>query len=649
MKTDHTISMQGQMLIEILIGVALLAILLPVIFGAFITTREGKPQQQKKLEATLLMQETYEQIRVIREGGWDTFAREDNVYHIQQDGTSWDLIEGSGVVDGFTQSITLQSIRRDSSGAIIPSGGFLDPSTREVTISISWSIPRPGSVRSTFYLTRYHDNASITQTTVGDFTPGVVQNTTITDTVGGEITLASGGRGDWCKPQEYIVDELDLPDSGVARDVLAIEGKAFTGKHAGSSGNFLEIGISNEDTPTASIQNIINGYETNDIFIDENYAYVATGDVSRDVVIVDLATNQEVGYYNDSNLFGTAQGVFVKDNVGFVTIGFRLHSFDLSSKSGSRPELDSVFLGWFNTGYRLFIVGDYAYIAVDWGWSELRLVNISNPYNLDLGAKADVNGERGQEVYVNATGTRAYLATDDSGSRDEFFIINTDFPASSKNSSSFSLPVISSQDSGGMDPRGITVAPGNIAIMVGVGGEEYQVYNLSNENDPQKCGGIEVDSGIYGVSAVLEQDGDAFSYVVTGDGDNEFKIIEGGPGGQYASTGNFESSMISFGYPIAFNRLSFTYDEPNQTDLKLQVAVASPEDGNCSNAVYTYVGPDGTSSTFFEDTTDISVPFGEYAPTYQNPGLCFRYKVYLETLDYSSTPVFHDITINYSP
>jgi hypothetical protein len=53
----------------------------------------------------------------------------------------------------------------------------------------------------------------------------------------------------------------------------------------------------------------------------DRYAYVATDDVSRDVVIIDLNTNTEVGYFNDSFWWGTAQGVFVKGNVGYAVIG----------------------------------------------------------------------------------------------------------------------------------------------------------------------------------------------------------------------------------------------------------------------------------------------------------------------------------------
>jgi hypothetical protein len=411
----------------------------------------------------------------------------------------------------------------------------------------------------------------------------------------------------------------------------------------------VEIGINNDDIPTPTIEAIMSGYETNDVFIDGSYAYVATNDISKDVVIIDLTTNQEVGYFNDTSWFGTAQGVFVAGNVGYVTIGLNLHTFDLSSKSGSRPERDRVFL--WGTGYRLFVVGNYAYIAVDWGSSELRLVNVANASDIRLAAKADVNGERGQEVFVNDTGTRAYLATSQSSSKRELFIINTNVPTNSKNNSSYNLPILSTYDSEGMSPRGVTAVTGNKVILVGTGAEEYQVIDITNETNPQRCGGINVDTGIYGVASILETDNDAFSYVVTGDTTKEFKIIEGGPGGSYASEGVFTSQFIDNGQPTAFNRFEATVSRVAENDITMQVAVADPVSGSCVNANYSFIGPDMTSNTFFTESAGKiigTIPFGTFG-NYKNPARGFKYRVFLSTTESTLTPTFYDILLNYSP
>jgi hypothetical protein len=294
------------------------------------------------------------------------------------------------------------------------------------------------------------------------------------------------------------------------------------------------------------------------------------------------------------------------------------------------------------------VVGNYAYIAVDWGVSELRLVNISNPNNLKLAARSDVNGEKGQEVYVNDTGTRVYLATSASSSKNELFIINTDVPAANKNSSSYNLPVISAYDAAGMNPKGVTAVTANKVILVGTGGEEYQVIDITNENSPTRCGGVEVNSNVYGVSAVLEGDGDAYSYIVTGDSNSEFKIIEGGPGGKYSDYGVFESRTFDAGNSAAFNRFEASVTKPALTDIRFQVGIADPIEDNCDNVSYTFVGPDATAETYFTDSWGV-IPFNGDGVGYENPGRCLRYVAYLHSSDRNQTPVLEDISFNYSP
>lgn len=647
----------GFTLIEILLILGLSALILPPLFAGLMSTRGGKVDQQKRIQALELLKEATEAARSYRENDWTQFAV-NGTYHPVIVNNTWTLATGSEVINGFTREIDISSVQR-SGGAIVETGGTQDPSTKKLVSTVSWTNPTAGSVTSTQYITRYLDNVSYTQTTQADFNPGIKTNVSVTNTAGGEVMLSAGSNGDWCRPNDFIRTELNLPGNAAATDVKAYEGKAFTGTNQTSSGSFIEINVGNSNPPTAVIDSQINGYQTNDVFISGNYAYVATNDPNKDVVIIDLTTNSEVGYYNGSNSwpynFGNAEGVFVVGDTGYVTIGLFLHSFNLSAKTGSRPVRDTVFL--WGTGYRLYIVGNHAYIAVDFGSAELRLVNIANPSNMSLGAKANVNGTRGQEVFVNSTGTRAYLATTADNSRDEFFVINTNVSTSQKNNSNTNLSVIDSYDASGMDPKGVTLVTGNKAILVGAGAEEYQVIDITNENNITRCGGTQVDSGIFGVGSVLEADGDAYSYIVTGDINNEFKIIEGGVGGGlFSSPGTFLSAVIDSDSATlgnvaqaVFNRFSATYTLPDQTDIQFQFAGADPVNGSCNGAVYDFVGPDGTSGSYFTTATALAIPLHDDGTGYENPARCAKYKVVLTTLDNTSSPVFNDITINYVP
>jgi type II secretory pathway pseudopilin PulG len=632
----------GSLLVEVLIVMGLMGLLLPALISAVVTTKQGEVQREKRIQATGLLREAMEAIRVVREDDWQTFATA-GTYHPVVNGSTWQLAAGPETINGLTRQVIIGNVSRDATGKIASGSATIDPSTKKITISVGWTQPTTGHVESVEYLTRYLDNLSITETTEADFNPGTKNGTAVVNDEGGEVILSSGGKGNWCKPNEHIQAQFDLPQSARARVVKAIQGKAFTGTD-GSGGVFVELGISQDDPPQVTVASTVAGYDTKDIFIDNNYAYIATGDTSKDVVIVDLNTNQEVGYFNDTFWWGSAQGVFVKGNVGYVTIGPKLHTFDLSSKTGSRPELDSVELSpywWFPaTGYRLQVVGNYAYVALDFGSAELQLINVTNPSNISRAGSADVNSERGEDLVVNETGTRAYLLTEISSNKREMFIINTQ-------NKTGTLPKVGEYDTNGMDPRGLALVTENKLIIVGTGGEEYQVVTIAQESSPQRCGGLELETGVYGVSGVLESDGEAFSYIVTRDTNSEFKVIEGGAGDAFASSGTFESKTLSTAYPTAFNYSISDFTKPNQTSAQYQVAVADPVNGNCTNANFVYVGPSGTSSDFF--TSEGAIPLNDDGVGYENPGQCFRYKVFLSTADSSSTPLVNSMIVNYSP
>lgn len=654
---SKALSQKGYSLVEMMVAIGLFAVMMPVLFAGFIASRDGKPQQENRVIAASLLQETVEAVRIVREQGWEEFAV-DGVFHptIDEGSGTWILTPGAETVNQFTRQITIEPILRNDEGEIDFIGGNPDPSSKRVIVEIDWDQPLVSSVVSTIYITRYLDNLSFINTTSEDFSVDGYQmnNIEIVEYGDGALQLAPyyPGHGDWCRPTDFVVAELDLPGSGRARNVAAIENKAFTGT-VDDGGNYVEIDISDNNPPQLDINALISGYRTNDVFIDENYAYLATTwDFDKSVVIIDLETHQEVGFFNDTSWWGFAQGVYVKDNVGYVTAGPRLVTFDLSSKTGQRPELGRVnlapgFFYWLATGYRLKVVDDYAYVAMNFNSSEMRLINVSNPSNPFRGARANVNRSSGREVSVNEDGTRAYLTTTSSSTDPELFVINTAVSQSNKNNQSYTLPIISSYDAGNMDPRGVSVVPGNKIILVGVGGEEYQVIDSTDENNLVRCGGLSTGTGIYGVATIIEEDDDAYSYVVTADSNAEFKVIEGGPGYDDPLSGWYESAPFDASRASAFNRLIIEDLLPTGTSSQYQVAVSNPDDGNCENADYTFVGPDGTVDSYYNENGPL--PLTNTADHYNNPGKCFRYKVFLETINREHTPILESILVNYSP
>lgn len=635
--------MKGQSLIELMIAFGLTAILLPVLLTAMVASRQGKPQQTQRMQAAGFLKEAAEALRSVREADWSNVAQ-NGEYHPQVSGSSWALAAGPETVSGFTRKITIGSVFRDATGNIVDSGGTLDASTKKVTMSVSWGLPFLSSLDSIMYLARY-TNASFTHTTEVDFNlaGSSKTNVEVTATGGGAVALSppGSGKGDWCQPK--IVGELNLPRQGDARAVTAVPFEAFVGTGLDASGvSLADITISNGSPPVPTVKGTVDGYKTNDVFGEPGYAYLATDNSKKEVVVVDTSTFLEVGFL-DIPGNRNARSIYVVGSIGFLVEGGSLVTFDLSSKNGSRPILATLNVG--SNASSVFVVGSYAYVAVNSGTNQLTIIEVSpDGRTLTLRGSLTVNGQPGRDVYVSPDGERAYLVTGTSGSQPEFFLINT----TSKTAPS----LISSYDTNGMDPYGVDmVLSKHRALIVGEGGEEYQVVDVRNESSPIRCGGLNHDRGIFDVDSVTEPDGDAYAYVVTGianQQDSEFRIIEGGPGGQFASEGVYESATFDAGSEVAFNRFDATFDKPLDSVIRFQVAVADPVGGSCSGVTFDFVGPDGATSSYFFD--DGAIPISNDAAGYENPGRCFRYRVYFSpSADFKATPTLYEMVVNYSP
>ena len=314
-----------------------------------------------------------------------------------------------------------------------------------------------------------------------------------------------------------------------------------------------------------------------------------------------------------------------------MTQGSRLRNFDLSSKSGSRPAIDSDGIELSATGTSVYVSGNYAFVSIAGHAKELEIVDVSNPSNLQVIGYADVNGQAAYDAFVNSTGTRAYLATGSSSSQKEFFIVDVSTKTGSR-------PTVGSYDANGMDPNAVTVVTNNKAILAGT--EEYQVINITDETQPARCGGLNVDSGINGLASVLEGDGDAYTYIITGDSSSEFKIIEGGPGEQFVTNGVYDSTVFDAGANVMFNGFSVNHIVPTSTSIQYEVAVATAVNNSCLSAIFSYSGPYATSSALPSTTSN---------PAYKNPGRCLKYKAVLSTTDPTQSPILYDINFNYSP
>jgi hypothetical protein len=330
--------------------------------------------------------------------------------------------------------------------------------------------------------------------------------------------------------------------------------------------------------------------------------------------------------------------------VGYVATGRKVQTFDLTANTGSRTKLgeltmaESPVLFGNDIISQIVVVKNYIYASLWNDWNELAIANAANPRSMFVTSQTTVNNKQTLDIYVNPAGTRAYFGTTTSSSEREFFIVDV-------SSKTGSRPIIGSYDSNGMNVDGIAIIEADHrAVLVGNAAEEYQALDITNEATPVKCGGMQLDSGISDIDTVVDAQGNAFSYIVSKDPTKEFKILRGGPGNGhedgygYPSTGSFTSSIIdSTSTTSQYFTFKWTGTVPAATTLKLQLRTGTSIGDIASQ---TFVGPDGTSSTYFTSQTATSIPGSLNNKQY------IQYKAFF-TSDTFSTPVLNDITITY--
>ncbi len=177
----------GQSLIELLIAIGLTAILLPALLTAIVASSEGKAQSQQRTEATNLQKEAEEALRTIREANWQQINT-NGTYHPVVSEPIWTLAPGPEDINGYTRKIEIQDAQRDTNGNIA-SSGTVDPSTKKITTTVSWTTPINSQVDSTAYFSRYLSNSNIQETSQAQFAVGTHTNTQAVNNAGGEVEL----------------------------------------------------------------------------------------------------------------------------------------------------------------------------------------------------------------------------------------------------------------------------------------------------------------------------------------------------------------------------------------------------------------------------------------------------------------------------
>jgi Tfp pilus assembly protein PilV len=134
----------GFSLLEIFITIAIAVILIPGAYAMMSASIRLTTTSLHDVEAAFLSDEGAEAVRMIRNEGWTANIANKiygTTYYPVLSGSSWSLTTANpGLINNrYTRTVVFASVSRDVNGDIVSSGGTLDPDTRQITVTTSWS------------------------------------------------------------------------------------------------------------------------------------------------------------------------------------------------------------------------------------------------------------------------------------------------------------------------------------------------------------------------------------------------------------------------------------------------------------------------------------------------------------------------------
>lgn len=145
----------GFSIIEMLVVVAILAMALTALLGmaSFSLGIQGLVRQTT--QADNLAQEAMEAVRSIRDNnGWNQITN--GSHGLANSGGYWSFSGTDNTIGVLMRTISVADVRRDASDNIVESGGVIDPDTKKIIVTVSWSErSRPHEIALITYLTNW--------------------------------------------------------------------------------------------------------------------------------------------------------------------------------------------------------------------------------------------------------------------------------------------------------------------------------------------------------------------------------------------------------------------------------------------------------------------------------------------------------------
>jgi Tfp pilus assembly protein PilV len=153
---------RGVAMVEILITSAIILLTVLTLLGTHALYLRSALSNTNSLKATYLAQEGLEAARFLRDVSWENQIEGRALgtnYYAELVSSAWALSSTASNIENFSRTLVFNQVERDANGDIVASLGTVDPNTKLVTSTVSWT--QNGSQKSvslSTYLTNLYGN-----------------------------------------------------------------------------------------------------------------------------------------------------------------------------------------------------------------------------------------------------------------------------------------------------------------------------------------------------------------------------------------------------------------------------------------------------------------------------------------------------------
>lgn len=608
-----TIKRKGISIVEVVVATGIFAIFSVGIFYLAADTLQNTSNVEEGNKAMLYAQEGIEVARQMRDRSYLLLESGDHGLQLEND--VWSFIQAPEDIDGYyNRTVLVSDVYRDVSGNIAESG-TLDNSIKKISVTIEWLDKGiiPKSLALETYLSDWRGSNFI-QTDCTEFSAGVFNNTETIDTVAPPNNNCALKLSLEESQSEFLVS-ANVGEHG--NDVF-VEGNYAYVATSKTNGGLVVVDVTDKQNPVV-VKTIDIGGKGLAVTKMGNYVYVGVEKSTKGLAIINATTPANATLVTTKDIGG--EGISLSSKNDYLYMGIEGGTSKFVIVNVSNPAIPTISSSTSVPGeiYSSDIMGNYAYIGMDYDWQAFRIYDITIPAApivvSNLGLNEEIN-------VVKVQGPYAFLGTE----ANSFYVINISNPAS---------PSVAKKINTVAEVQDITIQGDYAYLAMNDNGSNLAAINISTPTDPYVVYTKDVGGKGEGITS------DANYIYVAIDVNNKGLVLNGTTQVETSTTGDYISTSFDTGsIDTRYNYIKWVTQEVPGSTIKLQIRTASSE-ADLSNA--TWVGSDGTAATYYENSgTQIVLSSSATGKRYG------QFKLIISS-DGVHTPLVESVTIDYNP